>query len=580
MSLLDAVLAPIFDDLVPGASPALRPSQRADFQADGALQVARALGRAPREVAQEILSRAMERGLEQMCDRAEVAGPGFINLRLSAGMLAGRLARLRPGAEGLGAPVQRRRLKVVVDYGGPNAAKQMHVGHLRSSIIGDALVRALRAVGHDVVRENHIGDWGANFGMLVEHLCDLGEDRGAEELAMGDLETFYQAARAQYETDASFAERARARVVLLQSGDPATLRLWRLLVDASVAHFDRDFQRLGVELTREDVVGESFYNPMLEDVVTELAAAGLLVDSDGARCVFPPGHTNREGAPLPLIVQNSAGGFTYAATDLAAIKDRTQRIGADLIVYVVGLPQTEHFKMVFAVARMAGWLGPSSEAVHVGFGNVLGPDGKMFRTRQGGTVKLSELLQEAEDRARALMIARTEQTGQPLDGDMARTAAAVGIGAIKYADLSTDRTRDYRFDWDRMLSFDGNTAPYIQYAHARVCSIFRRAGTAADLTAMAGRALPPEEDEERELAKTVLCFGDALQSSVESYGPHKLCAYLFELASGFTRFYEKCRVLDVAPAELRASRLALCAATGEVLAYGLGLLGIEAPERM
>jgi arginyl-tRNA synthetase len=575
LATIDAALAPAFEQLQPGAVSGLRPSQRADFQVDGVLALARSLGRPPRQVAQEILDKANAAGLSDICESSEVAGPGFINLVLSSEFLARQL-RSMAASPALGLTEAASPLKVVVDYGGPNAAKQMHVGHLRSTIIGDSIVRLLEAVGHTVLRENHIGDWGANFGMLIEHLMDVGEDRAVHELAVGDLEPFYQAARAAYDADPDFAERARARVVLLQSGEPETVRLWRLIVECSVDYFDEAFRRLGAKLTRDDVVGESYYNQMLPGVVADLARAGLLVESDGAQCVFTPGHVNREGAPLPLIVQNSVGGYTYATTDLAAIRDRTGRLGAKLVVYVVGLPQALHFEMVFATARLAGWLPKGTEAVHVGFGNVLGPDGKMFRTRQGGTVRLAELLDEAVERAKAVIIARADQTGLPVEGDLEGIARAVGIGAVKYSDLSTDRGRDYRFDWDRMLSFDGNTGPYIQYAFARICSIFRKAGD----DGTAGPLRPPEESGERELAKRLLGFGDAVVASLEGYTPHKLCGYLFELASGFTTFYEHCPVLRAPEPETRASRLALCGLTGAVLRKGLDLLGIEAPERM
>ncbi|HMK97786.1 MAG TPA: arginine--tRNA ligase [Acidimicrobiales bacterium] len=602
-----AVLAPAAGALVvPGAAElaavGLRPSQRADFQVDGCLALARKLGRPPHEVAEEVLTRANALGLPDVCEHAEVAGPGFINLVLSSDFLARQLQGLARAPETLGVGRSSQPLQVVVDYGAPNAAKQMHVGHLRSTIIGDALVRQLEFVGHQVRRENHVGDWGAPFGMLIEHLKQLGEDEAAEELAVGDLEAFYQAARAEYERDPAFAERARARVVLLQSGDPGTLDLWRMLVERSLSHFDEAFSLLGTKLTRDDVVGESFYNPMLPEVVADLDRAGLLVESDGALCTFPSGHTNREGAPLPLIVRNSAGGYTYAATDLAAIKDRVHRERAQLLVYVVGLPQAQHFQMVFETARMMGWLNGQAQAVHVGFGNVLGPDGKMFRTRQGGTVKLSELLGEAVDRARSLVEERAGEGRHAVEGGLEAIAHAVGLGAVKYADLCTDRVRDYRFDWDRMLSLDGNTAPYIQYAHARTASLLRRAaeegvaGAAnlAGVPAPAGPvtvsgnlslleaylAQPPRQPEEKELAKRILGFPDALAASLETYSPHKLCGYLFELASTFTAFYESSPVLRAPTSEVRSARLALSALSGQVLRVGLGLLGIEAPERM
>jgi arginyl-tRNA synthetase len=580
LATVDAVLAPVFEQLSPGAHSGLRPSQRADLQVDGVLALARLLGRPPREVAQEVLASAKGAGLEEMCESAEVAGPGFINVVLSADFLARRLQDMASVPQALGIAPAVRPLTVVVDYAAPNAAKEMHVGHLRSTIIGDCLVRLLELVGHRVIRENHIGDWGTPFGMLIEHLIDLGQGEGAHELAVGDLEAFYQAARSAYDNDPSFADRSRQRVVLLQAGDPETLRLWRSFVDHSVSYFDQALHRLGTKLTRDDVVGESYYNPLLPGVVEDLSKMGLLVESQGALCVFPPGFTNRESQPLPLIVQNSVGGYNYATTDLAAVRDRVGRLGAELLLYVVGLPQAQHLEMVFATARLAGWLPPATEAVHVGFGNVLGRDGKMFRTRHGGTVKLAELLDEAVDRARAVIVSRSDQ-GQLSPQELEQTVRAVGVGAVKYADLSTDRVRDYRFDWDRMLSFDGNTGPYIQYAHARICSIFRKAGTDVPaLAAVVGDIRPPAVPEERELAKGILGFGDAVESSLGTYSPHKLCGYLFELASTFTAFYEHCPVLGAADAPTRASRLALCALSAAVLSGGLDLLGMEAPPRM
>lgn len=580
LATVDAVLAPVFDQLQAGAQSGLRPSQRADLQVDGALGLARALGRPPREVAEDILARARAAGLEAICDGAEVAGPGFINLVLSADFLARQLKNVASGPADLGVARAPHPLTVVVDYAAPNAAKEMHVGHLRSAIIGDCLVRLLELEGHKVIRENHIGDWGTPFGMLIEHLVDVGEEDAAHELAMGDLEAFYQAARRAYDGDPAFGERSRQRVVLLQSGDPETLRLWRSFVDHSVNYFDQSLRRLGTKLTRDDVVGESYYNSLLPKVVEDLSKKGLLVESEGALCVFPPGFTNREGKPLPLIVQNSVGGYNYATTDLAAIRDRVERLGANLLVYVVGLPQSQHFEMVFATARLAGWLTPGTEAVHVGFGNVLGPDGKMFRTRQGGTVKLAELLDEAVQRARDVIAGRSDQD-QLATAELEETARAVGIGAVKYADLSTDRARDYRFDWDRMLSFDGNTGPYIQYAYARTCSIFRRAGQdVPPLAQVADDVRPPVAPEERELAKGILGFGDVVASTRATYSPHKLCGYMFELASTFTAFYEHCPVLGAPDASTRASRLALCALSAAVLSRGLDLLGMESPARM
>lgn len=616
LAQVDAVFAPIFNELEPRATSMLRTSQHADLQVDGALALGRSLGRAPGELAEDILARAKERGLDDMCESASVAPAGFINLTLSADFLARALREQASDPSSLGVASSSRPLLVVVDYAAPNVAKEMHVGHLRSTIIGDSLVRMLELVGHKVVRENHIGDWGAPFGMLIEYLIDLGGAGAANDRALGDLEQFYQAARAAYDKDPKFADRSRARVVLLQSGDAETMRLWDVLVNQSIDYFDEVFRRLGTKLTRDDVVGESFYNPVLPDVVRDLAKMGLLVESQGAQCVFPPGHNNRAGDPLPLIIQNSVGGYTYATTDLAAIRDRVDRVGAQLLLYVVGLPQAEHLAMCFTTARMAGWLPEGIEAVHVGFGNVLGPDGKMFRTRQGGTVKLGDLLDEAVDRARAVIEERDDEVGQPEAGqpeagqphtgqpgageanggkaqrerlspdELEEVARAVGVGAVKYADLSTDRTRDYRFDWGRMLSFDGNTGPYLQYAHARVCSIFGRAAEEGLTGADGPGAIGPggfgalSEPEERELAKRLLGFGDAVPASLATYSPHKLCVYLFELASSFTAFYEHCPVLRAPDPATRESRLALCALTAAVLEKGLDLLGIEAPRRM
>ncbi|HYA45497.1 MAG TPA: arginine--tRNA ligase [Acidimicrobiales bacterium] len=585
LATLNSFLVPAFDALQPGATPGVRHSTRADLQADGALALARSLRRPPGDVARDVVARALGAGrgspsLEEACEKVEVAGPGFINLTLRADWLALSLRSMAADPARLGASPAARQRKVVVDYASPNAAKQMHVGHLRSTIIGDCLARLLNFAGHSVVRENHIGDWGTPFGMLIEHLVDIGEDEGAHELAVGDLELFYQHARAAYDSDAAFADRARARVVALQSGDVETLRLWRILVEQSIDYFDGAFRRLGTTLRRDDVVGESSYEALLPGVVSSLGAKGLLVENAGALCVFPPGYFNREGQPLPLIVQKSDGGYTYAATDLAAVRDRVERQRAELLVYVVGLPQSRHLEMVFSVARLAGWLPPGTEAVHVGFGNVLGPDGKMFRSREareGGTVKLVALLDEAEQRAAAVISGRGEM--DPLAPEEREgVARAVGVGAVKYADLSTDRIRDYRFDWDRMLAFDGNTGPYLQYAHARIRSIFRRARL--DPLLLPKAIMAPGEREERQLAKRLLSFGDAVDAGLQEYAPHKLCSYLFELASSFTDFYENCPVLRAPSDALRSSRLGLCAVAGQVLEKGLSLLGIEAPERM
>jgi arginyl-tRNA synthetase len=462
--------------------------------------------------------------------------------------------------------------RVVVDYSAPNIAKEMHIGHLRTTVIGDALVRMLEFVGHTVIRENHVGDWGTPFGMTIEHLLDIGETEAAAGLSMGDLDGFYKQARAKFDSSDAFQARARNRVVLLQAGDPETLRLWQLLVDLSMQYFDRLYRKLGVLLTNDDLAGESTYNDLLPEVVERLRTAGLLQESDGAEVVFPPGYTNREGEPLPLIVQKRDGGFNYGTSDLACVLDRVERVKATLLLYVVGAPQAQHLSMVFDVAAMAGWLRPPNRAVHVAFGNVLGPDRKMLKSRDGEPVRFVDVVDEAIERATASV----REKNPDLPGDeQINIGRMVGIGALKYADLSTDRIKDYVFDWDRMLAFEGNTAPYLQYAHARIRSILRRAADGA--TSEVGT--PTLVVQERALILQLLQFDAAVHDTLDKYSPHRMCTYLFELAQSFTSFYEACPVLK-ADAETRAFRIRLCEQTARVLAKGLDVLGIEAPERM
>ena len=568
--LLGSRLEAAFSDVAgQAADPVVRRSQRADFQADGALALARKLGRSPRDVATAVLDRA---DLADLCSATEIAGPGFINLTVADDAL-GRLLAQAAADERLGVPSTTAPETIVVDYSAPNAAKEMHVGHLRSTILGDAMVRLLEWLGHTVLRQNHIGEWGTPFGMLIEHLVDLGSTEAAEELSLGELNSFYQQARAKFDADEAFRERSRRRVVLLQSGDPVTRQLWEILVDGSRRYFMAVYDRLGVRLTDDDFVGESFYNDQLQSVMEELERLGLLRESDGALCVFPEGFTNRDGSPLPLIVQKSDGGFGYGVTDLAAIRYRLQTLGASRILYVVGLPQEHHLAMVFQVAREAGWLKPPARARHVGFGSILGSDGKMVRTRAGAPIKLIDLLREAEARAAALVAERSADLDP---ATQAAVAKAVGIGAVKYADLSTERVKNYVFDWDRMLAFDGNTAPYLQYAHARVCSIFRRAGIKPP------NGLPTvivAEPAERTLALELLTFPTVCTEVAETLELQALAGYLFTLATAFTSFYERCPVLR-SEGETRQSRLVLCDLTALVLDRGLGLLGIEAPPRM
>lgn len=551
--------------------PVVRPSEHADAQVNGSLAVAKSVGRSPRDVANDVLAHVG--GLADMCESIEVAGPGFLNIVFSSEFLAEQL-RAAVADVHLGVRSASIAQTVVVDYSAPNVAKEMHVGHLRSTVIGDALVRMLEFVGHRVVRENHIGDWGTPFGMLIEHLLDLGESRAAAEFSVGDLDGFYKEARKKFEADDAFKERSRLRVVALQAGDEETLRMWRVLVAESTKYFNRVYRQLGVLLDDGDLMGESAYNPLLSKVVDRLRDADLLQVSDGADVMFLDGFTNRDNEPLPLIIRKGDGGYNYATTDLACVIDRVDRLGADRMWYVVGAPQAQHLQMVEAATRRAGWLPERVEMRHVAFGNVLGSDKKMLKSRSGDSVKLSSLLDEAIERAAAAVREKNPDLGPDEQAAIART---VGIGAVKYADLSTDRIKDYIFDWDRMLAFDGNTAPYLQYAHARICSIFRRAGV--DRAALDTTALTVSAPQERALALAVLQFDSAVWDAIDKASPHRLCTYLYEVATAFTSFYENCPVLK-SDEPLRSSRLVLCDATARVLNVGLGLLGIDAPEAM
>ena len=549
--------------------PVLRVSQHADYQADVAMALAKKLGKPPREVAAAIASRL---SLEGIAAKVEIAGAGFINVTLSDAFLT-RSARTLAADARLGIAQAAVPDTVVVDYSSPNVAKEMHVGHLRSTIIGDCLVRVLEAMGHRVVRQNHVGDWGTPFGMLIEHLLDLGE-AGARELGLGDWSAFYREARKKFDADEAFADRSRRRVVLLQAGDPSTLAHWRLLVQQSALYFGDVYARLGVRLLREDIVGESFYDPLLAPALAELEALGLAVGSDGALCVFPPGFAGRDGAPLPLIVRKQDGGYGYATTDLAAIKHRTGTLGGTRLLYVVGAPQAQHLAMVFATARAAGWLGAPAEARHVAFGSVLGPDRKMLKSREGDAIKLTRLIDEAIERAGVKVLEKNPDLPADERADLARK---IGIGAMKYADLSNDRIKDYVFDWNRMLAFEGNTAAYVMYCCARSNSIFRKG--AVDQDPVSGAALAIEAAAEHALAAALLRFGSTVRHVAETLEPHHLCGYLFEVAGLFATFYQACPVLQ-AEGATRRSRLALCELTARVLGRGLDLLGIEAPARM
>jgi arginyl-tRNA synthetase len=555
-----------------GADPALRRSDRADYQANVALGLRKQLGGAPRDVAAKIVEHLDLRGV---AERVEIAGAGFINVTLAPAFLARAVSEVA-GDPRLGVSADEPET-VVIDYSAPNVAKEMHVGHLRSTILGDALARVLEAVGDRVVRQNHLGDWGTPFGMILEHLVD----EGGTEPSGGDVNTLYQEARRKFDKDPTFADRARRRVVLLQGGDEATLALWRRFVAESRRYLGTVYAKLGVTLQDSDVAGESFYNPLLPGVVAELTEKGLARESDGALCVFPPGFSGRDGEPLPLIVRKQDGGYGYATTDLAAVRYRTGTLGATRLVYVIGSPQSQHLAMVFKVAELAGWLavddGGSApkppRAEHVAFGSILGADKKMFKTRSGETVRLVDLLDEAVQRARQVIAEKNPDLDAATREDVAR---AVGIGAVKYADLSSDRIKDYVFDWARMLAFEGNTAPYLQYAHARIRSIFRR----GEATVPEAGALVIAAPAERALALSILGFGEVVREVAETLQPHRLCTYLYGLSSAFSTFYEQCPVLKAKAEEERRSRLSLCDLTARVIARGLDLLGIEAPERM
>ncbi len=561
---LTAAFGPDFAD----ADPVIRPSQFADYQANVALPLARRLSRAPRDVAAQLASHL---GDSEVIETVEVSGPGFINLTLRDDWIAAQADGLLADQR-LGVPAVDPARTVVVDYSGPNVAKELHAGHLRATVVGDAVVRVLEYLGHNVVRAAHLGDWGTQFGMLIEHALDIGEQATYDQLADGEFTAFYQAARAKFDTDPAFADRSRRRVVQLQAGDEQTLRLWRLLVGDSMEYLRKIYVRLNITLTDKDMDPESFYNPMLADVCAELEDDGVAVISDGALAAFPPGFTGRDGRPLPLILRKSDGGYGYATTDVAAIKYRLGKLGASRLIYVVGSEQHLHLQMVFAVARQAGWLTDAASAEHAVIGLVTGPAGQRLRTRSGDSAKLATLIDEAVGRAEEVIKDRYD------DPELrSQIAEAVGIGALKYADLSVARDSAYVLDFDRMLALTGNTGPYLQYATARIRSIFRKGGIEPD------NAVGPirlTEDAERDLALRLLGFGAAVGQVAEAAEPHKLAAFLFETASAFTTFYEQCPVLQAADEPTRQSRLALSALTLRVLLAGLSLLGIPVPERM
>ena len=460
---------------------------------------------------------------------------------------------------------------IVIDYSSPNVAKHMHVGHLRSTVIGDALNRMLTHKGHRVVPENHIGDWGTPFGMLIEHLIDMKIDTDSQNL---DLSTFYLDARAKFDSDSDFASRSRARVVRMQASEPETIELWQMLVDRSLIHFNEVYQRMGVLLTNDDIAGESKYESTLPGIVDKLAERGLLEESDGAKVVYLDGWKNREGEPLPLIIQKADGGYNYATSDLACILDRIENVGSRDLFYIVGAEQAQHFAMVFEVARSAGFMDEGVNAIHVPFGLVMGADGKKLASRTGGAVHLNDLLIEAVERADTIV---AEKNPYLSEEERSEVAKMLGIGAIKYADLSTDRSNNYTFEWEKMLSFDGNTAPYLQYAHARICSIFSKDEIDRNSTRDAEIILAHER--EIVLARALIGYPEALDSACSSHSPHKLATQLHIIAQAFGSFYGVCPVLN-AEDRTKTSRLALCDLTARTLQTGLKLLGIDSPQRM
>lgn len=542
-------------DAEPLVGPATRP-EFGDYQANGAMAAAKRLGVVPRELAARIVELAE---LEDLASRVEVTGPGFISLDVSDRFL-------ERAAVDVGLPPVGAGQRVVIDYSHPNLAKEMHVGHLRSTIIGDAMARTLEGLGYTVIRQNHVGDWGTGFGILVAHLADIGED--SEELR--DLERFYLEARNQFENDPGFAERARAVVVQLQSGDPDTLAIWRRYIEISMSHCQEVYDLLGVSLAPEHVKGESTYNDDLDAVVVDLEAAGLITESDGALCVFLDEFKGKDGSITPIIVKKSDGGYLYHSTDLAAVRHRVGALRADRVLYIVDARQGFHFKQLFALCDAAGFSGEASLEHHP-FGVMLAPGGRPFATRKGNVMRLTDLLNEAVTRARAVV---EERSAHLSDAEKDRVARIIGIGAVKYADLSKNRTNDYVFDWDAMLSLEGNTAPYLLYAYARIQSLFRRGEI--DPSGLTG-AVTIADPHEHDLALTLARFPETLQLVATSVMPHHLCGYLYDLASNFMRFYEHCPILD---GEHRDSRLRLCKSAAEVLDTGLGLLGIETVERM
>ena len=566
-----------------------------DYQANGVMALAREIKTDPRKLAEQVVENL---NVDDICETPEVAGPGFINLRLKAEFLADELLEVNKDSRNrLGIESASKPKTIVVDFSCPNIAKQMHVGHLRSTIIGDCICRTLEFLGHKVIRQNHIGDWGTQFGMLCAYIerkamqALNGEVMGVIPVHLSEFEVFYREAKELYEKDEAFRSRSRDAVVGLHSGEQTWMGRWEALVAQSAKHYQEVYDRLSVTLRAEDIRGESAYKDELQGVVEDLKKQGLAKESDGAICVFPEGFKNKEGEPLPFIVQKSDGAYLYATTDLAALRYRVTGIEyegkvykADKIIYVTDARQKLHFEMLFAVARMAGWAKDKTELMHVMFGSVLGEDGTPLKTREGENVKLKELLDEAVERAKAVVEEKNPDLPSDKKDEIAKAVGkAVGIGAVKYADFSNNRTSDYVFSFDKMLAMDGNTAPYMQYAYARIKSIERKAQTRdVDIkTELAGvKHLSLTEPSELDLAKHLIRYGEAIQAAISDYRPNYLTGYLYELAQKFSGFYTNCPVLDAGP-DKRPTRLLLCDLTAETIRHGLSeLLGIEVVEQM
>lgn len=595
LSLLDQLAARVREAMAAiGASgdPMVRAAQDeqfGDYQSNCAMGLAKSLGRKPRDVATELVARMR---VDDMCEPPEIAGPGFINFRLRPAWIAERLGAIHPAPQTdedrVGLPVHEPRETVVVDLSSPNLAKEMHVGHLRSTVIGDCVARMLEFAGHTVIRENHVGDWGTQFGMLIAHLRRTRPeviDRPAE-LVIRDLESFYVEAKAMFDADDSFKSEAREAVVALQQGDPATRRIWQAFCDESLRHCHAIYRQLDVRLIDR---GESFYADWMDDALRRLeslkgAPGSPVAESEGALCVFLDGFKTREGEPLPLIVRKSDGGANYATSDLATILHRVEVLHADRIVYVVGLPQKQHFDMLFAAARRLGWAPARVRLEHLGFGSMLAKSGKPFKTREGGTVKLVDLLGEAIERARSIVLSPEREEGTaraPSPEEAERIARTVGLAAVKYFDLQHALQSDYKFDLDTMLSMEGNTAPYMLYAYARIRSIGRKAGAHRD--SGAGVTIQLDHPAEIALAKKLAQFVEVFEVASSELRPNALTDYLFDLSRVFSRFYDKklgVRVIDASPESVRASRLYLCDLTARTLKLGLSLLGIETVEQM